>query len=259
MVVDVVGRGGGGFRHRRWTVLAEDGDGLWVPALASTLLAEKLDRGDLAPGARPGVGVLDLAAFRAAFARFKIRDAVGEETVAPSPFRRWLGAVADVLPPAIRALHDDPLERSAAGTVTVTRGPHPLAQLMCRLLGFPPSGADLPLLVEFEPHGSGEIWRRRFGASTFKSRLEPWRGRTGAVRECVWPLAYGFRLEADAKGLRMVFERWWLCGVPLPRALGPRVQAAQWQEGDDYCFSVAVAAPGLGPVIDYRGRLRLVS
>jgi hypothetical protein len=262
MVVDVTGRRGRDLVRRRWTVLAEDGDGLWVPALAAALLTEKLDRGELAIGARPGIDVLSLAEFRAAFAALKIYDTTEERGIGASPFRQWLGAAVDVLPPAIRSLHDDPLERSASGTVTVTRGTHPIAALMCRVLGFPPSGADRPLLVEFEPRGSGEIWRRRFGTSTFTSHLKPWPGRSGAVgggamRECVGPLAYGFRLETDAHGLRMRFERWWLFGMPLPRALGPRVAASQWQEGDDYCFAVDVSALGLGPVIGYRGRLRL--
>jgi hypothetical protein len=257
MVVTVTGRTGEGFERRRWDVLAEEGDGLWVPALASALLAEKLDRGEIPPGARPGIDVLGLADFRAAFAAFKIKDAIRTEGLAPSPFRRWLGSAVDVLPPAIRALHDDPLERSACGTVAVTRGTHPIATLMCRMLGFPPNGEGLPLLVEFEPQGDGEIWRRIFPAGTFGSHLKPWPGRSGAVRECVGPLAYGFRLETDAQGLRMIFERWWLCGIPLPRALGPRVEARQWQEGEDYCFSVAVFGIGIGPVIAYRGRLRL--
>jgi len=256
MLVTAAGRRGGRFLRRRWSVIAEDGDGLWVPALAAALLAEKLDRGDLAAGARSGIDVLSLPDFRQAFALLKIRDAISDETL-ESPFRHWLGAAVDALPQAIRTLHDDPLERSAAGTVAVTRGTHPIAALMCRILGFPPSGENLPLLVEFEPRGGNEIWRRRFGASTFTSHLKPWPGRTSAVRECVGPLAYGFRLESDAQGLRMVFERWWLCGIPLPRALGPRVEAGQWQDGDDYCFAVQVTALGLGPVIGYRGRLRL--
>jgi hypothetical protein len=257
MLVTVTGRSGDAWERRRWHVLAEEGDGLWVPALASTLLAEKLDRGELACGARPGIGVLSLAEFRAAFAPFKIEDAREAEPIAASPFRRWLGDAVDVLPPAIRALHDDALERSASGTVTVTRGTNPIAALMCRILGFPPNGADLPLTVEFEPRGDGEIWRRIFPTSTFRSHLKPWPGWNGAMRECVGPLAYGFRLETDAQGLRMVFERWWLCGIPLPRALGPRVAAAQWQEDNDYCFSVDVSALGLGGIIAYRGRLRL--
>jgi hypothetical protein len=257
MVLTVTGRTGESWERRRWNVLAEDGDGLWVPALAAALLTVKLDRGELAAGARPGIDVLSLAEFHGAFAPFKIEDATETETLAPSPFRQWLGAAVPNLPLAIRALHDDPLERSASGTVTVTRGIHPVARLMCRMLGFPASGADLPLLVEFEPRGSGEIWRRIFSSSTFASHLKPWPGRTGAVRECVGPLAYGFRLETDAQGLRMVFERWWLCGIPLPRALGPRVEARQWQDGEDYCFSVDVAAIGIGPVIGYRGRLQL--
>jgi hypothetical protein len=246
-----------GRQRRRWNVIAEEGDGLWVPALAAALLTEKLDRGELAPGARPGIDVLTLAEFRAAFAPFKITDAIEAEPVAPSPFRQWLGSAVDVLPQAIRTLHDDPLERSASGTVSVTRGTHPIAALMCRILGFPRNGENLPLTVEFEPRGDGEIWRRIFPASTFKSHLKPWRGRAGAMRECVGPLAYGFRLDTDGEGLRMVFERWWLCALPLPPALGPRVDAKQWQEGDDYCFSVEVSGLGIGPVIGYRGRLRL--
>jgi len=257
MLVTVAGRNGNAWERRRWHVLAEDGDGLWVPALASALLTEKLDRGQLTPGARPGIEVLSLAEFRAAFAPFKIEEARETEPIVASPFRRWLGDAVDVLPPAIRALHDDPLERGASGTVTVTRGTNPIAALMCRILGFPPSGADLPLTVEFEPRGDGEIWRRVFPTSTFSSHLKPWPGRNGAMRECVGPLAYGFRLETDAQGLRMVFERWWLCGIPLPSALGPRVAAAQWQDGGDYGFSVEVSALGIGRVIAYRGRLRL--
>jgi len=246
-----------GRQRRRWNVLAEDGDGLWVPALAAALLTEKLDRGALPPGARPGIDLLSLAEFRAAFAPFKIADASETLPLAPPPFRHWLGGAVDVLPPAIRSLHDDPLERSASGTVTVTRGAHPIAAIMCRILGFPPSGENLPLTVEFEPRGHREIWRRIFPASTFRSHLKPWPGRIGAVRECVGPLAYGFRLDTDDKGLRMVFEGWWFCGIPLPRALGPRVAATQWQEGEDYGFSVEVFGLGIGPVIGYRGHLRL--
>ena len=257
MLVTATGRRDGAFRRRCWSVIAEEGDGLWVPALAAALLAEKLDRGELAAGARPGIDVLSLADFRRAFASLKIRDAIEDQAVPPSPFRHWLGAAVDALPQAIRALHDDPLERSAAGTVTVTRGTHPIASRMCRLLGFPASGENLPLLVEFEPRGSEEIWRRVFEDSIFASHLKPWPGRAGAVRECVGPLAYGFRLETEAQGLKMVFERWWFCGIPLPRALGPRVEASQWQEGEDYCFSVDVSAIGIARVIAYRGRLRL--
>ena len=259
MVVTVTGRKGEDWQRRRWNVLAEDGDGLWVPALAAAVLTEKLDRDALAPGARPGIDVLSLAEFRTAFAPFKIEDATETETAGPSPFRQWLGAAVTELPPAIHAMHDDPLERSASGTVTVTRGTHPVAALMCRLLGFPASGENLPLRVEFEPRGSGEIWRRIFTSSTFASHLKPWPGRSGAMRECVGPLAYGFRLDTDAQGLHMVFERWWLFGIPLPRALGPQVKAAQWQDGEDYGFSVDVFGIGIGRVIGYRGLLRLTA
>lgn len=257
MTVTVTGRKGEAWERRRWNVVAEDGDGLWVPALASALLTEKLDLGEIAPGARPGIDVLSLAEFRSAFAQFKIADATEAETLGPSPFRYWLGQSVADLPQAIRTLHDDPLERSAAGTVTVTRGTNPIATLMCRFLGFPPNGENLPLTVEFEPRGEGEIWRRVFPASTFRSHLRPWPGRGSHVKECVGPLAYGFAFVPAADALRMEFRGWWLCGVPLPRALGPLVEARMWEEHGGYRFSVDVAGLGIGRVIAYRGRLTL--
>ena len=257
MVVDVTGARGGVLVARRWCLIAEEGDGLWVPALASALLADKLDQGGVPAGARIGVNLLSLEEFRAAFAGLKIADAVSDREVPPSPFRRWLGDAVDALPPAIRAIHDDPLERGASGTVTVTRGRHPVAVLMCRLLGFPESGSDRPLRVEFSPDGTCETWRRVFTGSRFVSTLRPWPDRPRYVRECIGPLAYGFEFVPAGDTLRMEFRGWWCCGVPLPRALGPKVAARQWQEGDEYCFSVEVAAPGIGPVIGYRGRLRL--
>jgi hypothetical protein len=257
MIVDLRGRRGGRIVARRWSVIAEEGDGLWIPAMASALLAEKLDRGEIAPGARTGFGVLTLEDFRAAFAGHAIADAIVEKWVSPSPFRQWIGAGVDRLPAAIRAMHDDPFERSASGTVTVTRGAHPIAALMCKLLGFPESASDRPLVVEFEPHESEEIWRRRFESSTFETRLKPWPGRAGHMRECAGPLAYGFELATGPEGPVMHFRRWWFCGIPLPAFLGPRVEARQWQEGEDYCFLVDVSGPGIGRVVAYRGRLRL--
>ena len=257
MIVDLRGRRGGRFVAKRWSVIAEDGDGLWVPAMAAALLAEKLDRGEVQAGARPGFGVLSLEEFRAGFSGYAIIDGVAEKWVSPSPFRRWIGDAVDRLPTAIRAMHDDPFERSASGTVTVTRGTHPIAVLLCKLLGFPETARERPLVVEFEPHDEEEIWRRRFETSTFQTRLKPWPGRAGHMRECVGPLAYGFELETRPEGLTMHFRRCWFCGIPFPAALGPRVEARQWQEGDDYCFLVDVAGLGIGRVVAYRGRLRL--
>jgi len=257
MIVDLRGRRAGRVVAKRWSVIAEEGDGLWIPAMAAVLLAEKLDRGEVPPGARAGFGVLTLEDFRTVFAGLAITDGVTEKWVPPSPFRQWLGAAVDRLPPAIRAMHDDPLEHSASGTVTVTRGTHPIAMLMCKLLGFPESAADRPLVVEFEPYDGEEIWRRRFETSTFQTRLKPWPRREGHMRECAGPLAYGFELATGPEGLAMVFRGWWLWGIPLPRMLGPRVEARQWQEGDDYCFLVDVAGIGIGRVVAYRGRLRL--
>ena len=75
------------------------------------------------------------------------------------------------------------------------------------------------------------------------------------MQEAIGPLTNGVELVTDAEGLRMEFRRWWLCGIPLPARLGPRVEARQWQDGDDYRFLVDISAPGIGRVVAYRGKL----
>lgn len=68
-------RGGG--RTRRWTLIAEQGDGPEIPTLAAQLVARKLRAGALASGARDAGEELALTDFRPLFAELAIR----EETV----------------------------------------------------------------------------------------------------------------------------------------------------------------------------------
>ncbi|MGH8783017.1 saccharopine dehydrogenase family protein [Paraburkholderia sp.] len=69
MHVDVVGKGlSGEPLGKRWTLVAKDGDGPYVPALAAAALVRKLKNGDLhEAGATPCVGLLTLKDFEAQF------------------------------------------------------------------------------------------------------------------------------------------------------------------------------------------------
>lgn len=53
----------------------------------------------------------------------------------------------------------------------------------------------------------------------------------------------------------MELRRWTAFGIPLPLFLGPRVEAFETAEGEDFLFDVAVAMPIAGPVVHYRGKL----
>ena len=77
MIVRVVGlTAGGEATERRWTLIAEAGDGPEVPPTPAVLMIEKLRAGRIEPGARPCVDELDLAEIEAGLARFRIRTGV---------------------------------------------------------------------------------------------------------------------------------------------------------------------------------------
>jgi hypothetical protein len=253
MSVTLTGRRHGAARvERRWTILAEEGDGLEIPTLAAALLAEDALAGRLAPGAYHAAGLIDFARFEPAFAALAVRHESTERQLPPPVYARILGPAFETLPPAVRALHDVGRDSAAQGEGTVARGRSPLARLLGAVIRFPPSGA-YPLRVEFEERGSGERWTRDFGGHRFSSTLGA-RGRR--VAERFGPLSFVFDLPAGPHGLAMQLRRWTFLGLPLPLSLAPRIQAREWQdEAGRFRFEVAVAMPLAGDVVRYSGWL----
>jgi uncharacterized protein YbjT (DUF2867 family) len=72
---------------RRWTLIAEAGDGPWVPAVPAVILARRLAAGeDLRPGAMACLDLITLDEFQAATAHLSIGTAIEEvETAPPYP------------------------------------------------------------------------------------------------------------------------------------------------------------------------------
>ena len=65
--------------HRRWTLVAEAGDGPVIPTLPALAVLRRLDAGaGLDPGARPCASVLTLAEISAGFAPYRISASVSE-------------------------------------------------------------------------------------------------------------------------------------------------------------------------------------
>lgn len=78
MYVELRGLDAEGQMHRRrWTLIAESGDGPWIPAIPSVLLAKKLADGKLKNvGAMPCLGLFTLAEFEAEIAGLDVSTAV---------------------------------------------------------------------------------------------------------------------------------------------------------------------------------------
>jgi hypothetical protein len=166
-------------------------------------------------------------------------------------YARVLGERFDELPERVRSMHAVHGRRDARGEGIVTAGCGRIARLVCRLMGFPPTGG-YPIHVSFVERNGTERWTRRFGDYRFSSVLKQCRAGVG---ERFGPMRLDFDVPSDAQGLRMIVRRWSLLGIPLPLLLAPRIEAREWQEADRFRFSVKVAMRGIGPVITYEGWL----
>lgn len=148
--------------RRTWTLVAEDGDGPFVPTLPALAMVKALADGHLRrPGAQACVGLLDLAAIEAEFRRFRIATRIETEQAAgPSLFARALGDDFARLPRTIQEVHT-PGNWLILNGRGGTDGPDdPLGRLVGALFRLPGRADDVPVRVSMEPRGDGERWCR---------------------------------------------------------------------------------------------------
>ncbi|WP_375460693.1 DUF4166 domain-containing protein [uncultured Enterovirga sp.] len=251
MVVRVFGRVAGRRVERRWTLVADRGDGPEIPALAVPILLAKIGRGEIAPGARDAGAALDLRDYEPAFARLAIRHESREHALPPPLYRRVIGPRFEALPASVRCIHDVLRDAGASGEADVGRGTNPLARLAAWIIGFPPAG-PCPLHVAFAERDGVETWIRDFGGYRFRSRLSQEGDR---LVERFGPLRFSFDLPSDKKGLAMTLRGWRIGPLSLPLGLAPRSAAREWEEGGRFHFDVPIALPLVGMVVHYRGWL----
>lgn len=245
------GEAGGRRVERRWTLVAERGEGIEVPTLAAELLAADLLAGRLAPGARDSARLLDFGRFEAAFAGLALRHETVEREIPPPLYARLLGPAFAALPESVRALHDFVGDAGAAGRGRVERGRGLFARMLARAMHMPPPGST-PLHVAFAERDGIERWTRDFGGHVFASELKESRGR---LVERFGALHFLFDLPAGPDGLAMRLCGWSAFGVPLPRALAPRIAARESQEAGRFRFDVEVSFPWGGRIVRYSGWL----
>lgn len=252
MSVTLKGSKDGMFMERRWTLIADRGDGPEIPTLAAALLANTVLAGRVPSGARNAAGLLTLEDFAPEFDALAIVHATVERTLPPSLYARIMGGRFAALPDMVRRLHTICGDGGASGEAEVEGGRNPLARLIARVMRFPPPGHH-PLHVVFEQRDGVERWTRCFGPHRFSSTLSEVDGRLVAR---FGPLRFHFDLPSDGSGLTMVMRRWSAFHVPLPLALAPRTVAREWEEDGWFHVDVPIALPLIGRIVRYRARLR---
>lgn len=253
MQVRVTGRVAGAMRRRTWTLVAEAGDGPYVPgAVARALLR---DPRRIQPGARPCLFEIALPEIEAALADLAITTARADEP-RPPVFQAALGDRWDLLAPEAQALHAVHDFECFSGLAEITRGAAPDARLAALLFGFPPAGRDVPVTVMKTRIDAGELWERNFAGRRFRSVCGPASGRH-RYRERFGPFVYELELPVEAGAMRFLIRKGWCFGIPLPQRLLPGSETREYVADGRFHFDVALSAPVTGNlIVRYRGWLQ---
>lgn len=253
MMVRLFGDRKGERVERRWTLIANHGDGPEIPALSIVPIVARILAGEETPGARDAGQCLELTDYADAFRTLAINLETTEEVASPSLYRRMMGERFATLAPEVAAMHDVFRDGGATGEAVVAGASNWIGGLIARIVGFPPAGRH-PLHVHFQEGDGSEEWTRDFGGRKFRSRLS----QHGAwLIERFGPIRFAFDLLAANGGLTMVMQRWWIGPIPLPKALAPRSTAREWAESGRFHFDVPIELPFVGRLVHYRGWLKI--
>ncbi len=235
--------------HRNWRLLAEDGDGPYIPAVAARAL---LRRAELPVGARPAIDVITLAEAEAAMADLRV---VTERSSAPTApiFPRVLGQDFGALPDAVKHTHQTLGTSRWVGRCKVQRGKGAWARLLCALFRFPDAASDAEVEVTKTVTPRGEAWTRRFDQTRFRSHLSV--GPEG-MRERFGPFTFSIGLQVDEGALHYPVTAGRLGPIPLPRWMLPLSEAREFAEDGSFHFDVAIHSPLTGSLmVRYSGVL----
>jgi len=169
-----------------------------------------------------------------------------------SVFAHLLGDAWAALPAAVRGFHQS-TDARYAGTALVRGADHLPARLLRRMFGFPRPGASVPVHIHVRREGDGERWSRRFGDRAFASCFRREAGDT-LLAERFGPFRFHFALAVADGRMHWHFRRWSLGSLPLPHALGPRIESWEAEDGNGaFRFYSHADFPLLGRLIHYDG------
>ena len=254
MMVEVTGPTVSDGEHvtHRWTLLADPGEGPFVP----TIVARALLRNPklIKPGARPCLAELPLQSYMDATADIGITTSVFRESKPPL-FRAALGHAWHQLTPQMQTLNNVQDCESFSGRARVERGSSVLARLAGVLLRFPKASQDVPIRVTKTRTATGETWVRDFTGRRMRSHLtSPGPGR---VCERFGSLNFELELGVEDSVVHWPVRQGWFLGFPLPKCLLPISKTREFTQDDVFQFDVGLYLPITGAlIVAYRGWLQ---
>ncbi len=249
MIVAVTGQKDHQTIRRCWQLVAEAGEGPFIPAIAVRTLLRNSEM--IAPGARPCLSQSKLSEIEDAMSDLAVKISTGEEH-SPTLFQSALKEKWHDLPPTVQRMHSVQDIESFSGRANVERGTSILARFAAWFFGFPPAGTDVPLTITKTRTSTGEIWQRDFDGIVFRSYLTS--SRPYHYKERFW--AFNFEQELPVKDgvLHLPVKSGWFLGIPLPRFLLPGSSSREFEVDGRFHFDVGLSAPfGGGLIVRYHG------
>lgn len=240
-----------GNERRTWRLLIEDGNGPYIPAVATRAL---LRRAELPIGASAALNVICLEEVEAAMDDL---GGITEQITEPvqSLFPKVLQASFDDLPAEVQATHKTTAISHWKGRASVGRGAGLWPRFLATLFRFPAASDDIEVAVTKTMTPQGETWRRRFGGSTFKSHLKE---TDEGISESFFPFTFLLDLKVEDDALHFPVKSGRLGPIPLPKWLLPVSVAKETAVDGKFRFDVELRAPlTSGLMVRYRGYLEV--
>ena len=260
MFVSVNGTSQNGERiERSWHLLAEGGDGPFIPSMAILAIILHMLAGKRpSSGARAATRELEVEDYEAIFKTRTIYTGQRESKLDATPlYRRILGAAWDALPTPVAAMHNLTTQAGRAeGVARVKRGKNPIGRLIATLFGFPQAGENVSVKVTFQQKDGGELWTRDFAGKKFSSFQTEGRGYADKLLvEKFGPATFWLALVLKDKQLHLITRRWNVFGIPMPLAFSPNASTYEREENGKFCFHVEVKHWLTGLIVKYDGKL----
>ena len=169
-------------------------------------------------------------------------------------FSDALGAAwADILP-SVRHFHTSPSDQTRTGTIMVQVAARPGLAFALRLVGMPYESGTFPLVIQVRRTEQRERWIRFINGKVYTTTL--YNGGRNCIVERLGPLAVALNTDEKGNGIVQTEATIHVFGIPVPKALCPRILTTQYEMNGRYQFFVSLNAPfKLGPILHYSGWL----
>lgn len=238
----------------QWNLIAEDGDGPFIPILAAEILIRRWLTAKPKAGARSAASEISLAEFEAAFKTLAIRSEFATPKPAPALFSQVLGDNFKSLPAALQEGHKVLNTKIMQGRVEITRGTNPLTNLMANIIGFAKTQTDTPISITMDIRNGKEVWTRTIDGKPFRSTLSlgP---KPNEIYEQFGPIKFKMLFRVENQKLHYDIVSASIYGIPYPKSFLPKSATHERQEHGKFIFDVDISLPLLGRLIAYKGWL----